>query len=345
MLKESNKTVVLNCRAQNYNGIDVMKFICAILVVLIHIPLFNAPVNQDRSHIAKSVNFWLNNTICRVAVPFYFVCSGFFLFRKMDGNTMDRDRVKSYCFKLCRIYGIWSVLLFTGGHWHLWFIGATVVAVTLLSLLLHKHVKIQWLIVIACIFYTMGLLGETYFWLIEPFINKGVAKHLYSIYTFFVSNPRNGFSVGFLFVFMGYYFAQGKPKLNPWISLGAFFVSMICLSGEIILLDIHRTRTNYNMYISLLPAVFFLFAFISAVSLKDRPVYGKLRTVGVLIYFLHILINAVFVFGADLLYRVLGIDIQPLRFFVVLLITLLSAFGIEWLSNIEKFQWLRWILA
>ena len=61
----------------NFNGIDVMKFLCAIFVCTIHIEPFG------RNIFGVDLNFWLMNYVCRVAVPFYFVSAGFFLFRKI----------------------------------------------------------------------------------------------------------------------------------------------------------------------------------------------------------------------------------------------------------------------
>ena len=61
-----------------FNGIDVFKLICAFLVCLLHIkPFVDAPPQIDR------FNFWLQNFPGRIAVPFYFVSSGFLLYKKL----------------------------------------------------------------------------------------------------------------------------------------------------------------------------------------------------------------------------------------------------------------------
>jgi serine/alanine racemase len=314
-------------------------------VFLIHIPLLTAPIGEELSSIEKHINFWLQQYVCRLAVPFYFVCSGFFLFKKMSGTNVDIARVKNYCFKLFMLLGIWNVLLFIGETGHLWFLGATIVAVALLSILLYYHVKLKWLIVIACGLYTLGLLGDSYFGLIKPFVTQGVAQHIYGIYAFFIQKSRNGFFMGFIFVLMGYVFAQGKIKPKKTTALIGFAVSMICFFVEAFVLKYNDIPEDYNMYISLLPAVFFLFAFVFSLSLKNRPIYVKLRTVSVLVYFLHILINSIVTWGIGLLYGVFEIDIQTMQFFISLPITLATAFGIEWLSRKEKFKWITWFLG
>lgn len=52
--KEEKHFVPINDK-KNYNGIDLIKFLCAILVFIIHIPPFQGEVSE----FAKNVNFGL----------------------------------------------------------------------------------------------------------------------------------------------------------------------------------------------------------------------------------------------------------------------------------------------
>lgn len=70
----------------HYNGIDICKFICSILVVAIHIPVVNAPMTVELSNVSVFVNTVLQQAMCRIAVPFFFVCSGFFLYKKCQNK-------------------------------------------------------------------------------------------------------------------------------------------------------------------------------------------------------------------------------------------------------------------
>ena len=63
---------------QNYNILDITKFFMALLVVCIHIKIL--PNNEY-------VSLIFTNVIARVAVPFFFVCSGFLFFKKQDSVT------------------------------------------------------------------------------------------------------------------------------------------------------------------------------------------------------------------------------------------------------------------
>ena len=98
-------------RKHQYNGIDVFKLLCAFLIIVLHIKPFHTDyLGFDH------LNYWIQNCVCRIAVPFYFTASGFLLFRKMDFSNIDNNRIKSYCFKILRLLGTWTFLLFIGGQ-------------------------------------------------------------------------------------------------------------------------------------------------------------------------------------------------------------------------------------
>lgn len=330
---------------ENYNGIDIGRFLCAILVFIVHIPILRLSLDDPASGFALEFNFVFQKFLCRVAVPFYFVSSSFFLFKKMPKDKLDIERVKNYCFKIFRLIGVWSVLLFVGDQGHLWYLGATIVAVVFLSIFLYHQVNIKWLVLIAAVLYIWGAFGDAYFGFIKPFVSEGMAGNLYNIYKFVVGESRNGFFMGFPFVLMGFIFAQGKINLKPAISLIGFFVSLVCLGCEVFILKYNDIPIDYNMYIFLLPTIFFMFAFASSVSLKNRPIYLKLRTAGVLIYFSHLIIDSFITFSIDFIYGILSINLAQFQFLISLTVTLLFAFGIERLSRKEKFTWINLLIS
>lgn len=91
MLKESVNRLPWDYQ---YNGIDIIKFICAFLICIIHIQLFDLEAIDN--NLLSYLNFGLKHCLCRIAVPFYFTASGFFLFRKMDFHSLNEDRIKGY---------------------------------------------------------------------------------------------------------------------------------------------------------------------------------------------------------------------------------------------------------
>ena len=61
------------------DAIDIAKFIMAIMVVIIHRPLFNDNM--------VFTNFIIGQVICSIAVPFFFIVSSYFLFSKLNKST------------------------------------------------------------------------------------------------------------------------------------------------------------------------------------------------------------------------------------------------------------------
>lgn len=70
---------------QQYPVVDLLKYICALLVVSIHI----APLSSffEVIPLTTYLNYGIQNYIARLAVPFYFAAAGFFLFRESLNNS------------------------------------------------------------------------------------------------------------------------------------------------------------------------------------------------------------------------------------------------------------------
>ncbi len=61
---------------QNYSSIDIFKFICSYLVISIHCTPFLI--------FGEDINLAIISTVSRIAVPFFFVCSGFLFFKNLE---------------------------------------------------------------------------------------------------------------------------------------------------------------------------------------------------------------------------------------------------------------------
>ena len=310
------------------------------MVFIIHIPPFQGEVSE----FAEYVNCALQQFACRVAVPFYFVSSGFFLFRKMSLSQLDKEIVKTYCFKILRLLGTWHVLLFIGDTGHLWYLGATVIAVILLSLCLHFRIKLGHIYVIAGVLYLIGLFGDSYYGIIAPLQNIAIFKLLIKGYSITFSTTRNGVFMGFIFVLMGATFANRKIMLRTRTALIGFVVSMLCLFAEVFLLKQNDIPIEYNMFVFLLPATFFLFSFSASIELKDRFIYKHLRNIGMVIYFSHLLVNELTFIAVSVVDWHCNTGLARYQFVLSLAFTLLLAIFIDWLSHKDQFKWINWVL-
>ena len=280
-----------------------------------------------------------------MAVPFFFVSSGFFLFKKMPLYELDKDIIKVYCYKILRLLGVWHVLLFVGGTGHLWYLGATVIAIILLSLCFHFRVKLGYIYVIACVLYLIGLFGDSYYGIIAPLQNIAIFNLLFKGYKLAFSTTRNGVFMGFIFVLMGATFSNRKIILRTRTALIGFVVSMLCLFAEVFLLKYNDIPIEYNMYVFLLPATFFLFSFAISIELKDRPIYKHLRNIGMIVYFSHLLVNTVISPALSVVEKYCCIAIKQYQFVLSLLFTLLFAIFTEWLSHKNRFKWVNWLIS
>ena len=324
---------------RNYNGIDLIKFLCSILVFCIHVTFFQ----EESTHLREVTNFLLRHTVARLAVPFYFVCSGYFLFRKMPLHDLNIGGIKSYCYKILRLFATWSILLFSGGTFHLWYLRSTVIAVIFLALLLHRRISLRGLFLLALALYGIGLLGDSYSFLASPLAEHALFGLPSRIYSRFFSTTRNGIFMGSIFVLMGAAFAHCKLSLSPGKSLLGLVFSVFLLLIEVFSLR-HREVPPGNMYIFLLPAVYFLFSFGIQWKLPDSPIYPRLRTAGLWFYFIHLFVDSIVKLAASVFDKYLGLQILPYRFLLCLSATLLLSFGIEALSRRDRFKWLNWLV-
>lgn len=87
-------------RNKEYAGVEYFKLIAAFLVIAIH--------TSPLATYSETGDFVLTRIIARVAVPFYFMVSGYFLISRYAYNT---DKLKSFLKKMVVIYGI-SIFLY-----------------------------------------------------------------------------------------------------------------------------------------------------------------------------------------------------------------------------------------
>ena len=143
---------------KQYAAVDIAKYVSALLVVCIHtFPFID---------INEMLNTYFIQTICCLAVPFFFMISGYFLFRKIRNEEEDKDVLKKYLFRLLKIYLIWTVIylpytiynyvqaqsgwmgifsylrdfLLNGSYYHLWFLPALMTGTLIVYYLYHKRV-------------------------------------------------------------------------------------------------------------------------------------------------------------------------------------------------------------
>ena len=79
---------------KSYNAIDIMKLCMAIVVIAIH--------TRPESVLADSLGKEIVESIYAIAVPYFFIASGFLLFRKIQYplEAEGRVRIRKYLKKI-----------------------------------------------------------------------------------------------------------------------------------------------------------------------------------------------------------------------------------------------------
>ena len=86
-------------KQRNINSINYMKLLCAFLVVAIHTHPF-----QDINSI---MHYYFSEVLVRIAVPFFFVSSGYFYIKSL---IEGRNIFKKYIIRLLKTYVSWSFI-------------------------------------------------------------------------------------------------------------------------------------------------------------------------------------------------------------------------------------------
>ncbi|BCZ46669.1 hypothetical protein psyc5s11_27360 [Clostridium gelidum] len=240
-----------------YGMIDVLRLVFAALVVSIHTMAFKS-INEDL-WIATSMG------IARLAVPFFFIVTGYFLYNRINSEKEPKSTLK----RLLILYVSWVLieiitlfpmvlsnlgtspiflierLLFMGITGSLWYISSLIIAIFVISPLLKKD-KILLLIIIGFVLYLFGATGDTYFGLFE----KTMITHLINGYTGVFVMPQIGITESIIFVSIGA--AVNKYKFNEKIKNAGLLsiISIILLLIETFVLNKTGIAKDANMYLS-----------------------------------------------------------------------------------------------
>lgn len=360
---------VIKCRTYkepaptaNFNALDVAKFICALLVVAIHIaPFGNGELNEV-------LNFWTKQYVARLAVPFFFMASGYLLFRKTDEENFSLEPAKKYALRMLKLYILWTLVYFPfdiyhhtlgnfsprtmafffkqtvlcGSYVHLWYLPAVIFAECLAACLLYKKLKIKTIVLIAFLFYLIGFWVQCNFLgseLLES-IAPNCCQFIKGCYDTFIGTHRNGLFFGFLFVSAGGYLAYNSICFNKRTALIGFAVSMVLLFVEVWVVSYFKIATEQDMYICLFPSVFFLFCWVMQIKLSDNSIYLLLRKMSALIFFIHLFV-AHRIISLSLLMGINGLSDTYLLFVLTLLISIIVSLAIIKLSEFQRLKWLK----
>lgn len=301
-------------------SVDLLKFFFCLCVIAIHCGLL-VDVNSN-------VEYFVTQGVFRLAVPFFFVASGYFLGCKIikDPEKMDfmykkylkRLLVPLLFFSLVNILlesikmssymngpvifreVIKHVVFYPWGA--LWFVQACIVG----ALLLYPFVKrnnILGAVIFASLLYLWALVCNNYFFVaqgtfLEPYIH---------VFMNLCISARNGIFVGFVYLAIGFFVARKKANVSAFFTIVVFFVYLL----EIFLLKNKATLDDSALYISQLLVVPIIFIKSLNISLNiTDDMCLMLRNFSVGMYLLHRpVISVLDIIGVDNVPRTLIVSV------------------------------------
>lgn len=289
-----------------YELIDIMKFICAIFVVGIH-----AGIMSDKD----SVFEWqFLNVVFRLAVPFFFIASGFLFGKKYlkNKNKLKENSINQIK-RLIIPFIFWSLVLlpwvitqeirFTGNillfiyrilrlnlfnGYHIWFVLALAVAICMEYIFLKKN-KVKYAIILSIILYMIALCGNSYYFLIKGTPIQPIIDFIIRIFTM----VRNGIFVGFPLFTVGIVVSFYENKIYK-ISNKKLFIALIFFTITQILESAFIMGKQYIDDHSTFVSIIFVATIILMLCIKNKNFKLKkinsvtLRNLSTGIYFMHI---------------------------------------------------------
>ncbi len=282
-----NNTIIHS--PENNVAIDAMKFVCALLVLMSHC--------SPLGFYAAELNYYLVNLSFRFAVPFFFICSGYFFFKK--GATL-----LPYIKRILSLYFIWTMIyilfqlpyeitlakirdfLFYGSFFHFWYFPSLIVSL-IFVVLLAKILDIRIIIAISAVLYLFGSMGDMYG---NLFAHAPVVGKWLLVYRNFAPT-RDGIFFPSIFISLGAYFAKKPPnERNKKYLLFGLGVSFLFFVFEFILGTQKGWMVDRNMPVFIVPVASFLFALCLMVKGGDAKTGVFLRRMSTVIYCSHILV-------------------------------------------------------
>lgn len=341
-------------------GIDFTKFVCAIMVVGIHIAPFGI---QETNSVLYYANFYLQNCVFRIAVPFFFVCNGYFLCMRMDYDGDTGNIIKNTFFKILKLYLIWSAIYFplnlisiykngkglvhgllsyaknfllTGSYTQLWYLNALCVALLIIYICYKLKIRLKHMMVIAAILYVIGLMGNSYF-------NVANKVHIFSLffktYNSIFITTRNGVFEALFFVTIGMALFKNKDKILQKKVWGCLLCSCVLWFVEVSLLKHFNLAKNYDCTFFVVPVVILLFITVLNINISNEVLCKKLGILSRLIFYTHLLVA----FIIDIMIKHIPSHLlsTPLRFGTVVVITILISIFVFRLSEKKKLEWIK----
>lgn len=328
---------------KSYAGIDYFRFIAALLIVAIH--------TSPLASYSETGDFILTRIMARVAVPFFFMTSGFFLISRY---TYNAEKLGIFVKKTSLIYGaailiyipvniyngyfrmdnlipnIIKDIVFDGTLYHLWYLPASITGAAIAWCLV-KKLNYPKAFVVAFVLYLIGLFGDSYYGIAEKI---SCLNGFYNFVFQVTDHTRNGIFFAPVFFIIGGFIADNRSKITLRQSILGFCISFTLMFGEALALHHFALQRHDSMYVFLLPSMYFLFH--AVLCFRGKRLVG-LRTLSLIIYIIHpMMIVMIRLFARLFHLQNLLVENSIVHYFMVCLISVVSSIALTILWNRYK---------
>lgn len=327
-------------KEENYDFVDFSKFIFSIFIIALH--------TQFLKSFDEHVNFFLSSLFFRLAVPYFFMISGFLFYNKL--KSLNGEKRKPYLVKyikrLSLIYLVWSLInaifnMFTDlvnnrlginsflnylkniiflRDGVLWYIQILIVGIIILYLCDTKS-RLKILFITSIVLYLISVLSGTY----NVFISNEIVKLTLEKMNLYLFR-------GLIFIYAGAFISIRNKDVDIFSCTKFASFYFLCLIYEIFLFinkDIN-TINNVSGYFLSLPFITYYLVLISLnikITFKHSMLFRKMSMLN---YFLHSMIYPII----SQIFKVISFsDNNFILFISTVIISIVISFSIIKLSN------------
>lgn len=284
---------------KNFAAVDLTKFMMSILIVALHTYVFRS--------VSSILNGLMTACITRIAVPIFFIYTGFFLGAERIKITLQIEKMIKLYLILSLFFVPWRFII--GGvegnpvpiemlikdfalgnsYQHLWYCYAVIISGFLIYLYAeHRAVKVKYgMCIFAVIVYVFGLLGSGYYGINMYFFGPQILEY---IDKYFYFNITRHVTFAFPFMFFGYEWGKSGQYVRKKASIALLAVSLILWLFEIYVVQKYSLAKDYSMTIMLFPCA----AIIACISLGEKlpgnpELYKRMRFYSQWIFYTHLI--------------------------------------------------------
>jgi len=308
----------------------------AVFVMVVHFSPFKT--------IHPVLHFVSIHGFTRIAVPFFFLSSGFSL---SERGIIPPQRLKKTLIKLIKLYLFWTLLysplivlqlintpssqhwlitlsrnlFFEGSFIHLWYFVASIIGLVIVSTL-KRFLKSHLIFTLLILLFILGVLGDSYYGLSMtiPFLST-FKTTLFQ----FINTTRNGVFFAPLFIYTGILIKQFQPQFKRQTLFISFILILTLSFIEIFFLRNQGWARDYNLTFLIYPLS--VFSFLISLSVKVSFNTDRFRSMATTLFYIHIyayvLVQAILYQGDITRFRNYGFLDFVLAFILSIVLTLL----------------------